>query len=482
VGFLFTITVAAILGFAFFALKFPTKALAVTTFSLPWMGVSVDIGLTVTPTRIFVAGCLIAFGVRILLQRQTFQPSATFFLYIAWSLAVSVVYIFVLLQQSTASGFRSPAVRAFFQIFMFALEIGPVFFIPVLLQSFADIFRLGRIYVVSLVALAAVGWVQVGTWIATGVDLTPIGFVNGVLMGTNVRSALMKMGAPLLRMTSFGGEPKMLGQSLVIGLLILQAAYIARAGNQWIQRYVWGFLFVSMLLTFSTSAYYIWVLGTLTMFLATLYLGSNQKPDLKVRRLATIFVLVGTVFGGVVTLQSSVEQQGYQGVGQTLEERFERKKKYELFGVIPVEDFDRVILKMLLDKPGRATVGCGLGNAHLYARPYIEPWAWFYGLNNIFTAKTGGLLLISETGLFGLVFFLMWMLHLFRETKYRSPPDVPEETRKKFDRIVQTLSLCIVAIGICFLARRYVGPHTFFLFGTAEALIGLSFKSTTTHM
>ncbi|MBC7520897.1 MAG: hypothetical protein H7268_07370, partial [Sandarakinorhabdus sp.] len=66
--------------------------------------------------------------------------------------------------------------------------------------------------------------------------------------------------------------------------------------------------------------------------------------------------------------------------------------------------------------PGAAAAGVGLGNAHLYATPYLDPLYALYAEGNVFVAKTQYLRFISEIGIIGLSLFLGWYLWLTIET------------------------------------------------------------------
>ena len=77
-----------------------------------------------------------------------------------------------------------------------------------------------------------------------------------------------------------------------------------------------------------------------------------------------------------------------------------------------LEDFDKTILSWLESAPQAAVAGVGLGNAHLYATPFLDPLFALYAEGNVFVAKTQYLRFISEIGIIGLALFLGWYLWL----------------------------------------------------------------------
>ena len=73
-----------------------------------------------------------------------------------------------------------------------------------------------------------------------------------------------------------------------------------------------------------------------------------------------------------------------------------------------VEDFDLAILDFFKARPEYLVLGTGLGNAHLYAGPYVQPEFQSYTEGNVFTAKPQYLRIVSELGIVGLLLFLAW--------------------------------------------------------------------------
>ena len=77
-----------------------------------------------------------------------------------------------------------------------------------------------------------------------------------------------------------------------------------------------------------------------------------------------------------------------------------------------VEDFDLAIIDYFKEHPDSLPLGLGLGNAHLYAGPYLLPEHKLYAEGNVFIAKTQYIKLISEQGVIGLLFFIVWYVFL----------------------------------------------------------------------
>jgi len=161
-------------------------------------------------------------------------------------------------------------------------------------------------------------------------------------------------------------------------------------------------LFVTMLATFSTSGLGLWLIASLTLIPACLLFRIPlARSPAQLLGAAAAFIVP------TVIVIAAIQSSGFDIIGLLSERTIER-----LGGDGAIEDFDLAILSFLASHPGAAIAGTGLGNAHLYATPYLDPLFALYAEGNVFIAKTLYLRLISEVGVIGFFLFLGWYFWL----------------------------------------------------------------------
>jgi hypothetical protein len=268
-------------------------------------------------------------------------------------------------------------------------------------------------------------------------------------------------------MNSLGGEPKNLGQSLAVALLLLQLVMVQwRSSRHLFWTVTWLFLYASMLMTLSTSGLVLWLVGTIALgALRLIATNQNRKEQGFIRWLissvgAPAFTLV--LLALLVTSMSSLGVVDYL---QVLEER--------TLGRTYIEDFDGAIMRFLEDQPGHIWLGVGLGNAHLYANDYLSVYAR-YAFDTAFAAKSGYLRLVSEVGIVGLSLFLVWIidqvLRLTRQIDVCKRHDVDEVTTK----MATSLAQFGIVMTFLYLARgEYVSTQTYLTLGLVVAVTGV---------
>lgn len=451
------------------ALRRPWVGAALVVALLPWDGLAVDPGLRLTGYRLALFGWIGAMGVRAVIRRGRTLSSEPLGRLSLWGLAFfGYAAVWTLLQlvlvpgtDVTGAATRAvPQVRSGTQVAWLLLRFAPLLLLPAVLSRREEATALVRVFLVSLTVLAAVGWLQLGVWSATGVDVTPIGVVENLLGGdVGLRQgAFTAFGGRVLRMSSFGGEPKALGQSLAVGLLMLQGIVWLRSRGRRILLALWLFLFLAMLVTFSTSALYVWAGGTLVLAGYLLLTQSGGRARAAVYGFGLLGLCGLTLATGLAVVGvdpgAAVEVLEARTVGRRI-----------------VPDFDLAVLQFLRDQPAWGVVGVGLGNVHAYATAYLPEFALPYAEGEIFVAKSGYLRLLSEVGLIGLALFGVWMwreIALFRRsplTARQVRGNAPEAAA--FRTLAAGLGLVMV---LAFLARGYLWNEAVWSVGMLRAL------------
>lgn len=440
----------------FLGLRRPWSGAATAVFFLPWVGVAVDPGVRLTAYRLALIGWMAAMALRAVVGRsRALQPRS--FRLPVWGIAFfGYAALWTLLQLPVVPGtdvvgaaFRAvPEYRSLTQIGWLVLRFSPLLLLPAIIDREGDVAKLARLYLASLALLAVIGWIQLGVWWATGADIAPIGAVDRLLgASVDLRHGLVPgLGQRILRMSSFGGEPKDLGQSLAVGLLLIQGLLWLRATDRLRLGGLWLLLFTAMLATLSASAIFVWGGGTVVL---TGYLALHRSE----KKRGAVLASVGLVGVAGLLLAGMIVALGPTGVGNLLSARMVERR------FIP--DADLAIARFLIDEPGWTVVGVGLGNVHAHAAPYIPDFAWHYMEGEVFAAKSGYLRIVSQVGLVGLALFLIWMwreVSLFKRAALRLRGSHLQMGGTEVD----IGSLLRLAVGIAlimivaFLARKYL--------------------------
>jgi hypothetical protein len=408
---------------AWVAIINPRAALLVTIFLLPFSGVDVDVGLRVTAYQVSLAALAGVTFVRLTqpgLRPTRIAGGLLFSGFVLYTVIWSLLQIGFLPQVEVITvGLRGPVMRAFVQIFQFLFSLTPVILVPMIIKRREDIVHLALTFIASVVLLTAIGWVQIAGWYATGNNPIPIGMVGNALGGSYAaaRSGAFALDAlNIYRMNSFAGEPRDLGIWIITAMIFVQAwALTAQRPRGLLLAALWLFLFISMLLTFSTSAIGVWLIASAALIPACLVFRIRIE-----RRTSTLLGAAAAFIVPFMLLIAGLEAYGVPVINILAERTVER-----LSSDGAIEDFDLAILGYLKVAPASAITGVGLGNIHLYATPYLDPLYALYAEGNVFVAKTQYLRFISEIGFIGLALFLGWYLQLTILTR-RAIAGIPE--------------------------------------------------------
>ena len=404
---------AIALAIAMLAHLHPKRAALVAIFLAPWQGVDPDIGLRVTAFQLALVGLLAGAGPKLLRAKRwsAGRLPAEYWLYFGYGVAITVVLLPTLPQMEVFGGWmRSPFVRPFAQIVLQLLLVVPVAFIGRLFVSWEDIEAIGTTYVKSCVALTVIGFGQLAVWYSTGSDPLPIGLVNGLLGGRGgevLRSGQFEWDRFMVyRMCSLGGEPKDLGQSLVVGFM-LWAASAAIAGKNTGPRgvLVGLMLLAGVVLTQSTSAFALLLTGPFVGVGTILWHGLPVRPRAKRWMIRAGLAGAACFCGFVLFLGTDRLTQMTEKTGDLLYMRTLGRETY-------IEDADEAMVDFLIDQPRYMIHGTGVGNSHLFAMPYLRTEYHYYMKNTVMGIRSGALKIITETGFVGFFLFL-WAIYSF---------------------------------------------------------------------
>ena len=251
-----------------------------------------------------------------------------------------------------------------------------------------------KVYIWSSLLLAGLGLIQLFVFTLTGVDITPIGSLVG---DEYVRSGYISIqGSSFLRVSSFGGEPKGLGQSLVIAVAILMVF-----GNRLGFRKMTYFSMIALLTiviiaTTSTSAFV--TLFCIAVFVTIL---SKRKFPFTKSSIRNLMVAISmSVFGlyySIAALTDTLAWRGYE-----TSRSYWDAVKFRFIGRLRLDDTDSLIMESYVGDYIGLIYGRGLGLAHHYAYKYIPQHMLYYLDGKILPSKSGVSYYVGYAGLAGL--------------------------------------------------------------------------------
>lgn len=393
-----------------FAARAVRPALLTAVFLAPWSGLQADFGVTVYAFQLILLPLV---GV-VLVRSLSHSPprlaaGGLLSLFAFYTVVLSLVVIGFLPDADVSGGaLRGPTGRAAVQIIVFLFTLSPAVIVPLVVGR-DDLAACGRIFVASAVVLAVIGWGQLAIWYAIGSNPIDVSRISAALGGNDVYSheGLFDFAKlAIYRMNSLAGEPRGLGITLVLAMLIIQAfALTARRPRALRLLGLWLFLLVSTMATYSTSAVLAWLIGSAVQPPAMWLMGIRSRRS-TISIIGALLVIAAPIGVGI----AGAEASGVPVIELLSERTIDRIDENGA-----VEDFDLAILDFLEAHPDAAIAGTGLGNIHLYATAYLDPVFALYAQGSVFASKTEYLRLISESGLIGFVLFIAWYTQLMFE-------------------------------------------------------------------
>lgn len=448
-----------IVGFLLLAKFKPVWAFYAAIALAPWQEMMVDLGLRLSLYTVSLIGVVAAVFYsnskknevwKVILNRKWIYM----LFFIGWVILDSLVHVNYNSEAVIAGGvLRSPAIRPIVQVISMIVMLIPVICAPVVFRAKSDLVGAAKSYLASITILIVIGWCQLLYIKYFQMDPLPMGLVNGWLGGSGVIRSGIDSGpgnAIIFRMSSFGGEPRYLAQSAAAALLLIQVFYQEQViKNKTITLFIYLNILAGLLATMAMSGIYLWLLGSLVLALYYLY---SQRDGLVISKMKEFSILLAGLITAITCASLLADfEWGY------LLSRILRR------GLIA--DFDRVVLDFLMAEPMSMVLGVGLGNIHLYADPYLNPYFRDFAGATSFVADSGWLRLLSELGLVGLILFLVFMINLLSSIG----KNLSSTKQCKWAIILK----CIFCIGLFgYLARgNTFAPVAFMLIGLSIAPI-----------
>ncbi len=394
----------------FAALTYPKSVLYAAIFFLPWRGLDPYFFLGLSLPRILIAVVGLATIAHLAKSRNALKApiSAALLIFIFYSVAISLARAPFLPHMDVAGGeMRAPTNRALLQIVYFlVILVIPLFVYPVHFKVERDCTKVVKVFLISLISLAVLGWIQLGIWYVTGFNPFPIGLIPSFFGKFQTADAGFAMaGIDLHRMCSLGGEPKDLGQAFAIGLFVVQAILACGVPTKQERRlrWCWLFLFFSLVVTYSTSATFLWGIGTGLEVIVLLLKPGISSGFGRALRNAYMVALIGAAVLIVSLSYFAVSTRSVRQIatGRTIDR-------------MGLEDFDQAALGFLEQNPDWMIFGTGMGNVHLHANSFLSADAATYASGTVFRPKTGLLRMASEIGVVGIV---LWLVGFFSQLR-----------------------------------------------------------------
>ena len=443
--------------FALIGIKRPVLAFCLVVAIAPWQSLMVDIGLRVTLHILSMAGLISAMLVTPWEKwRNTFTNKIWWPLYVVllWVLTTNLFQLPNSTEVQIIGGImRSPIYRSWVQFGSLLLTLLPVFVAPLIVTSRKDLFLVVKFFICSIFILAILGWLQLLSNSLFNYYPIPIGFVNNLLNGMQVKGSsgipvdLIDGHMLIYRMVSLGGEPRYLSQSIATALLIVQIFWMQNILKfERISISFFIFLLLSLLATYSSSGMLLWII---CVFIINLYYYKNNFYLYKSKRNWAIICASITALAFLLLAIRKI-------VTNLDLEYFYIFKRIMSRGIIA--DFDTVVINFLVANFRYVWFGVGLGNIHLYATPYLSPYFKDFASNAAFVADSGWLRLISEVGLIGMSLFLWWCWKIWTNL-------VKLKATLEWDKAITVLKPMFLVAVIGYLARGTTfAPIAFIIF------------------
>jgi hypothetical protein len=316
--------------------------------------------------------------------------------YFFWTLVITVFFSFYYygeFDSNNSNYLRSSFVRSYISIIkFFVFQISPIFLLSTIIKSHDQIFSALRSYIFGLKILTVIGIAQFLIYFTSGYDFLPFGLTED-FDPLSATEDMIFQNTGFLRISSLGGEPKGLAVSLVIGITMLLYLQMTKIYTSMKLINVWIILmFLVLIATLSTSGFFL-ILVPLFIVLVNIVYNVNKnilkKIIIMLSFISVLFVfqdLILTIIDARVLSRSSI---------------------------LLSEDIDDSIIKFLEDNPIHLLFGTGLGNIHLHAINYIQDLNLYdLRLNEIFISRYGYLKIMSESGIFGFLLFLLFIIRI----------------------------------------------------------------------
>jgi len=387
-NFLYITIISVVIFILAFAIKNKWSFLDIFFVFLPFKTIQIDFGLMIW---LFYIPWVILFF-RYFKFILIFRNPVTFYFF--WTFVVTIFfsfYYYTEFNSNYSNYFRSSFGRSYISIIKyFIFQIAPIFLLSIIIKSHSQIFSALRSYIFGLKVLTILGIAQLIIYVISGYDFLPYGLTED-LDPLSATEDMIFQNIGFLRISSLGGEPKGLAVSLVIGITMLLYLKMSKnhASFKWINVWIILMLFV-LITTLSTSGFFLILVPFLIVVVYNFYKVTENIPTKIILLLTFIFAFF--VFQDLIYV--------------IIDARILTRSN-----VLLSEDIDDSIIKFLENNPIHLFFGTGLGNIHLHAINYIQDSNLYnLRLNEIFISRYGYLKIVSESGIFGFLLFLIFIV------------------------------------------------------------------------
>lgn len=383
---------------------------------LPLNGIFFDVGLRV---ELFKIACLMAIpGIFIQYRRLVSITEIKLFLpFVVWATCVSLVVCVATPDYFTlqSDGARSLGMRTLTQGVFLLIRIALIGLIVVAFRKPGDVLRCLKLWLAVTTVLAGYGVLEQVFHFA-GFEIGGVYYGTGLLAGEPTHLTQSLFGLSFKRVGSFAHEPKMLARYLVPSIVILLVQGLS--GLQLVKSNLQLFLvlflhLLALVFTFSTSGLIILAASLFVPLFSVIGIGGFVRRYTVVAALAGIVLIVGP-------------QVMEQLVSKVISDKVEK------YGGFIQAGSDGPGVNFIYERPVSAILGSGVGTQGHYLPNYI-PVEYGYIFDNYKHMGFGGmgvesdwLSMILDTGVIGLVFFLLPITRCWRMSQRILAGRIPE--------------------------------------------------------
>lgn len=352
---------------------------------LPFKTIQIDFGLMVW---LFYIPWLFIIPNHFRLERLFIGPIKHYLFFTVFVTLYFSIFEIDNLVNNQMSFFRSNGRYITSIIKFFIFQISPILLLPYIIKDKKDIISAVSSYIFGLKTLTIIGIFQFGIYFLSGYDFLPYGLTENS-EALSAKEDIIFSNIGFLRISALGGEPKGLAISLVIGITILSYLKLNKVNITSRYSNLWIFLMCFVLFTTLSTGGLVLILVPFLVILFK-YLFSLKKNVIRIFFLSICFLGFFSFFNNVI----------FTIIDTRILSRSD---------VMFSEDIDESIWKFLTNNPEHIFFGTGLGNIHLYAYKYIDDINLYnLRMNEVFVSRYGYTKIISESGIIGFAFFLIF--------------------------------------------------------------------------
>lgn len=439
---------------AFLALRLPQgKDLAVVVFLFPYVALAIEIGVSLAAHEFVTAILVLKYIFFGTMNLKYFRGAVALLFFLG--LCYLVAFATLNFGPDVPLFADGQAMRnGWGRVFTVSINLSTSLMFLVLIFSASKTLNVATLlgsYLWACLILSGFGLLQFFTFLTLGIDIFPIGvFAEGV-----ERAGMVVIdNAEFLRVSSFGGEPKGLGQSLVVGFAIITLFYRELRWKR-VSTLVAQFILLAVIFaTISTSAFIMLFFVVMSILILLVKQKPFEKSEIR-------FVFVGisasmaTLYYSIALFFDNLKPRTYETSYNFLD-----TLRGRTIGRLQFDDTDAIIWESFVGDYLGLMIGRGLGLIHHYAYAFIPPHQQYYMGGAIIPAKSGISYYVGHAGLLGLLFITLFAVSMVPTY----PANRSTTTSRKMSMIMKFQILCIGLWG-AHLLRIYTFDITWAIFG-----------------